>query len=172
MNRIYSNTQSRRLSDGRYVYYPANGTPVYLIPGVDVSEEIIIMLHDMDCEAARRDRVEEDHRYDMGRRRPLEKDNLSTHSTDPVEALPDTTADIFCQLFPEEEPANNALRVLEKCIPLLTPRQQDYIRERFGMRMTIEEIGNRYGVTPQAINNRQNKIYRRLKKLMAERGIT
>ena len=172
MNRFYSNTQSRRLSDGRYVYYPANGTPVYLIPGVDVSEEIIIMLHDMDCEAARRDRVEDDHRCDLVCRQTMVKDNPSTHQTDPIEALTDTTGDIFGQLFPEEEPANGALRVLEECIPELTPRQQEYIRERFGMRLTIEEIGTRYGVTPQAINNRQNKIFRRLKKLMAERGIT
>ena len=88
-----------------------------------------------------------------------------------MEQIPDGTSDIFRQLFPEDKPESKTLDVLAECILQLTDQQQDCIRERFGMQLTIQEIADRDGVTIQAINNRLNKIYKRLKKLMAEHGI-
>ena len=85
--------------------------------------------------------------------------------------IPDGTGDIFRQLFPENKPESKTLDVLAECILQLTAQQQDCIRDRFGMQLTIQEIADRGGVTIRAINNRLNKIYKRLKKLMAEHGI-
>ena len=88
-----------------------------------------------------------------------------------MQQVPDGTSDIFRQLFPADKPESKTLDVLAECILQLTAQQQDCIRDRFGMQLTIQEIADRDGVTIQAINNRLNKIYKRLKKLMAEHGI-
>lgn len=168
MKKHIFNTQSKRLADGRYAYFPVDGEPVYLVPGVDVSEDVIIMLQEMDDDVARQNRTEDDHRFNLDHQRMREVDNANSQSTDPVEEIPDGTSDIFRLLFPEDRTENEALGVLAECILQLTPQQQDCIRDRFGMQLTIQEIADRNGVTIQAINNRLNKIYRRLKKLMAE----
>ena len=166
-----NNDQSKRLTDGRYAYFPADGAPIILVPGVDVSEDVIIMLQEMDDEVARRDRVEEDHRFNLEHSRAKQVDNSNSQATEPMEELPDTASDIFAQLFPDAAVEDEAIRILEECMEMLTPQQQDYIRERFGMQLGVYEIADRDGVSHQAINNRQNKIFKRLKKLMAERGI-
>ena len=59
---LNSNTQSRRLTDGRYAYYPAEGEPIYITPGVDASEEIFILLDQLDHEADLSDRYADRHR--------------------------------------------------------------------------------------------------------------
>ena len=171
MKKHIFNTQSKRLADGRYAYFPVEGEPVFLVPGVDVSEEVIIMLQEMDNEAARKDRTEDDHRFNLDHQKMQEVDNAYSQPTDPMEQVPDGTSDIFRQLFPADKPESKTLDVLAECILQLTAQQQDCIRDRFGMQLTIQEIADRDGVTIQAINNRLNKIYRRLKRLMAEHGI-
>lgn len=169
-NHIF-NSQSKRLADGRYAYFPVEGEPVFLVPGVDVSEEVIIMLQEMDNESARKDRTEDDHRFNLDHQKMQEVDNANSQPTDPMEQIPDGTSDIFRQMYPEDKPESKNLDVLAECILQLTAQQQDCIRDRFGMQLTIQEIADRDGVTIQAINNRLNKIYKRLKKLMAEHGI-
>lgn len=63
--------------------------------------------------------------------------------------------------------ANDMHRMLMEAISMLPPRQQIIIKLRFGMedgiRMTLEEVGNMYGVTRERIRQVEVRALERLK---------
>ncbi len=166
---LNSNTQSQRLTDGRYVYYPAEGEPIYITPGMDVSEEIIILLDQLDHEADLSERYADRHRDALIDciKRKVEDCNDSTDS-DPIEGIADPCADIFSTLYPEENPTSRMIKALVAAMEKLTPQQIDFIYDRFGLQMSEVEIARRDGVTKQAIDNRRSKLFKRIRKLMEE----
>ena len=160
-------TQSKRLPDGRYAYYPACGEPVYITPGVDVSEDVIIMLQEMDREAELTERYEMEHRDDLALRKAMEAaDPNESADEDPIAKIPDPAADICSLLFGEENQPVELRCALEEALTKLTPQQIDYIYDRFGLGLTEIEIAARDGVTKQAVNNRQKKLFNRIRKLI------
>ncbi len=168
-----SNYQSGKLKDGRYVYYPADGKPVYLTPGDDVSADIILLLDGMDHDTALTDRNEKRHR---DTNTELEKKEVSDRNHDShrdvIENIPDPNGDVFSLLFPDSPTTSPLLSMLKTAMKKLTPNQIDFIYDRFGLQMTTLEIAERDHVSHQAINNRQNKIFKRLKKLIEEQEAT
>ena len=166
---LNSNTQSRRLTDGRYAYYPAEGEPIYITPGVDASEEIFILLDQLDHEADLSDRYADRHRDGLIDciKRKVEDCNDSTDS-DPIDGIADPCADIFSILYPEEKPKSRMIEALKAAMERLTPQQIDFIYERYGLQMSEVEIARRDGVSKQAIDNRRTKLFKRIRKLMEE----
>ena len=161
-------TQSKRLPDGRYAYYPACGEPVYITPGVDVSEDIIIMLQEMDHKAALTERHEMEHKDTLTAKIGLKvADPNDSADEDPIAQIPDPAADICSLLFGEEDQPNELCCALEEALTKLTPHQIDFIYDRFGLRLTEAEIAARDGVTKQAVCNRQKKLFARIRKLLS-----
>ena len=162
--------QSQRLADGRYVYYPAQGEPIYITPGRDVSEEIIIMLSQMDHDEELAARYDERHRdYGVSNIQAKVADTNDSTDEDPIDTLPDPRGDILSILFPDEEPTSAMVEILAQVMTELTPQQVDFIYDRFGLQMTETDIAARDGVTKQAVFNRQKKLFSRIRKLFGER---
>ena len=162
--------RSGLLSDGRYVYHTATGEPIYIMPG-EVSQDVILMLTDMDHNEALGERYTEENRSYWAEhvKQKAADDNDSTDN-DPFDCLPDPAADVFEAAFGDEEEPSGLAAAFEQVRIYLTPQQIDFIYDHFGLRLTLEEIARRDGVTPQAIQNRKKKIIARIRKLMTELG--
>lgn len=61
---------------------------------------------------------------------------------------------------------------LKKAHAVLQPQQKELLKRRYEDGKTQDEIAAEDGVKQQAISNREGKIRRRMKKIMAEDGIT
>ena len=163
------NLQSKKLTDGRYVYYPAEGQPIYITPGIDAPEEIIIMLDEMDHDESLSERYEDRHRdYETENIWRKVADANDSADDDPIETLPDPKADVFTILFPEEVQTSELRSALIQAVEKLTPQQIDFIYDRFGLCMSEVDIAERDGVTKQAVFNRQKKLFNRIRKLLGE----
>ena len=71
-------------------------------------------------------------------------------------------------LFPDRAEDSLLLQKLEKAMEKLTEGQQDLIYELYGFCKNMADIAREQDVTLTAIQNRRNKIFRRLKKLIDE----
>ena len=87
---------------------------------------------------------------------------------DPLEQIADPCADIWNQLFPEEEKANQEVLKLQKLIKKLTKQQRKLLSALYDEQKTISEIARAEGVTHAAIQDRRRKIFSRLKKMLSE----
>ena len=166
------NSESRRLPDGRYVYCPAKGDPIVIIPGEDASEEFIIMLDQFDHDEALEWRYESRQRcrtIEAGKR--MTNDANDDFSADPIDNIVDKSADIFRQVFPEMKPSKKLIQKLQVYMGKLTNQQRDFIYDFFGLQMTVEDIARRDGVSHQAVTNRKNKILKRLKAMFEADGL-
>lgn len=162
------------LPDGRYIYVPAHGQPIFLTPGQDgVTEEDILILSGLDHEQAKRldyERKKRDFACEAAKEE-VSDSNTDAH-IDPIENMADPKADIFSLLFPEKEQEDPRLALLHDFIDRLQPQQIDLLYSLYGELKQMTEIAEQEGVTKYAIYNRQQKILTRLKKMFAEAGFS
>ena len=172
MTRNFRNVQSGRLPDGRYIYHPVKGSPIIITPGKDASEEIIIMLNQLDHDEALDDRYDAQHRsFYSETGKAIAKDSGKDMKADPIENHPDPAGDIFQQLFPDRMPTSIRKQKLADYLPRLTDKQREFILDHFGLLMTLEDIARRDGVTHQAVSDRKRKILNRLKQFFEADGL-
>ena len=172
MKRNFRNVQSGRLPDGRYIYHPAKGSPIIITPGEDASEEIIIMLNQLDHDEALDDRYDAQHRsFYSETGKAIAKDGGKDMKADPIESHPDPAGDIFQQLFPDRMPTSIRKQKLADYLPRLTDKQREFILDHFGLLMTLEDIARRDGVTHQAVSDRKRTILNRLKQFFEADGL-
>lgn len=94
--------------------------------------------------------------------------DLSSGYGDPLEQIADPSADIWNQLFPEEDKTKQEVLKLQKLIKKLTKQQRELLYALYGEQKTISEIARAEGVTHAAIQDRRRKIFSRLKKMFSE----
>lgn len=162
------------LPDGRYIYVPVEGKPIFLTPGEDgVTEEDILILSTMDYENSKRqdyDRKKRD--YVIEQKKARENDDACDLNTDPIENLPDPRSEIFSILYPEDHSNDPRLMLLHQFIDKLQPQQIDLLYSLYGELQQMTEIARRQGVTKYAIYNREKKILNRLKKMFSDEGFS
>ncbi len=160
------------LPDGRYIYVPVEGKPIFLTPGEDgVTEEDILILSTMDYEDSKKrdyDRKKRD--YTIEYKKCRESSETSDINTDPIDNLPDPHGDVFSLLFPEEQEQDPRLILLHQFIDQLQPQQIDLLYSLYGELQQMTEIARREGITKYAIYNREQKILKRIKKMFTDAG--
>ncbi len=60
----------------------------------------------------------------------------------------------------------NQIKIIENALKRLLPEQQELIFKAFFCEKTISELAKEKGVTPKAIRNRLDRIYRKLKEIL------
>ena len=168
------NNNSRKLGDGRYVYYSWDDNakaevPHYLIPGENgVTDDLIVTLAAFDHDEALADRYA-DENADYGYRNYLAKAERGDGQVrNPIDEQ-------TCRRWWTTSVSKNdsdKVKLVRSLLDSLTEDQINLIYEIFGERHTQKEIAEREGKSPQSVNNRLNKIKNRVKKLLAERGVT
>lgn len=170
-------------ADGNYVYttWEKRGkkwveVPVCTIPLGDNCEnaEWVIMLdrddHDVDLQNRYQD---ENSDYGFINQTVNKKagNDEDMSDTDAWAAIADPKADIFSQLFPEEEEVDPLVVELMEHMKKLTEDQINLIYEHFGAMKQLKQIcdeenaANGTNKSPQSVGNRKKKIIERLKKL-------
>lgn len=167
------NSYSKKLEDGRYVYYAwdedaKRHVPHYLMAGENgVTEEIIVTLEDFDHDAYLVDRYAEentDYRYR----------NYLTKSANGEAGVKNPLDEQACEHWrsPNRPTGySDEVDLVRSLLDSLTKEQVDLIYAIFGEMRTQKEIaienGNKY---PQAVAKRLDRIKKRLKKLLDNRG--
>jgi hypothetical protein len=138
-----------------------------------LTQDIILLLDQMDHDGDLNDRYEEELR-DPGfekRRKAYESDPEDGDEGDPWNQIEDRNADLTGDCERRETPENpDAAKIREVVEKDFTPEQQDLFFSHFGECKQMEQIrqeeAERTGkpVTPQAMNNRKNKLIRKAAK--------
>lgn len=129
------------------------------------SPEIRAVLDEMDADEDRRldaDRHHMDMVFEAKKRAYC--DNQSEYANDPLEMLPQRKHQSFEEVIRESPCIEQLIKAMDR----LTPEQKDLIFAIYGEMLFGAEVAREQGVTRQAINNRLNKIHKRLKKLMED----
>lgn len=169
-------------ADGNYVYttWEKRGSkwievPVCTIPLGDDGEnaEWIIMLDRDDHDVDLQNRYQ-DENADYGFINQMVNQKAGCDSdmddTDAWAAIEDPAANIFSQLFSEEEEMNPLVAELMEHMKKLTEDQINLIYEHFGAMKQLKQIcdeenaANGTNKSPQSVGNRKKKIIERLKK--------
>lgn len=147
---------------------------IVLTAGQDgVTEDIILLLDQMDHDGDLGDRYEEENKDQKFERklRKYEADPDDDNAVNPWDELEDRNADLTDDAERREQPENpDAARVREVVENDFTPEQQNLFFSHFGECRQLEQIRQeeamRTGkpVTPQAMNNRKNKMIRKAAK--------
>lgn len=168
------NRNSRKIEDGRYVYYSWDDNakaevPHYLVPGENgVTDGLIVTLAEFDHDEALADRYSEEN-ADYGYRNYLTKAEYGDgQARNPIDEQ--TCRRWWTTLVSKND--SDKVELVRSLLDSLTEDQVNLIYEIFGERHTQKEIAEREGKSPQSVNNRLNKIKNRVKKLLAERGVT
>ena len=176
MSKSWKNKENQRLSDGRYVYYRWDDelkreVPVFLTSGSDgVTEEILLVMTDLDHEEELQERYEEENRDYETENQKQKVSAGDEEATDPIESLADRRQDPFSLLDGTQE-ENALVEQLLVLMQKLTPQQIDLIYSLFGEQKYMADIAREQGKTRQAVNNQKNKIINRLKKLFEAAGV-
>lgn len=168
------NSYLKKLEDGRYVYCvwddeKHSEVKHYLVPGENgVTDKLIVTLDGYDHDEKLLERYTEEN-TDYGYRNYLTKTEYGDgQARNPIDEQ-------TCRRWWDASDSNdctNRVDLVRKLLDSLTEDQVNLIYEIFGERHTQKEIAEREGKSPQSVNNRLNKIKNRVKKLLAERGVT
>lgn len=155
-------TGKRKRTD--YIYYPASGAKIVIVPGEnEVSETDIELLHSMDDAE-----VDEQRKYDYridahldayhdGEGGSIAGHNkyLADESTNPER--------VFLEAIDEAEHLD-ALDRLAKAMEHLTAKQKGLFKKKYIDQRTNTDIAQEEGVSEAAIRNRLSKMHAKLKK--------
>ncbi len=153
-----------------YTYESVDGSTFTIHAGEEgISEELILFLKADDNQMELNDRYERDHTdYSfMLRMRDYER-NPDNERGNPFYEFQDEDADIMKILFPDQANDSSMLTKLQQAVALLTKGQQDLIYELFGLCKTMTDVAREQHVSLTAIQNRRNKLLKRVKKLIAD----
>ena len=166
--------ENQRLADGRYVYYrwdeeAQKEITIYLTAGKDeVSEEILLVLEDMDHEEDLQERYADENRDYATENQKLKFSTDSEETVgDPIENLA-TFATNPEYLLEHGDSENALVEKVRQAVEQLTPQQIDLFYALFGEMRSMADIAREQGKTRQAVNNQKNKILNRIKKLLDE----
>ena len=153
-----------------YTYKSVDGTMITIRAGENgVTEEIIRILRESDNDMNLQERYQEENESYSYRNAVEHFEKAPNEDEDhPLERIADGRADIMGILFPDRAEDSLLLQKLEKAMEQLTEGQQDLIYELYGFCKNMADIAREQDVTLTAIQNRRNKIFRRLKKLIDE----
>ena len=155
------NTQS-------YTYESADGSRNTICAGEEgVTEELIQFLRESDSQMALQERNQRMH-TSYAFQNAMERYALSPDAErlNPLEQIPDPSADIMRMLFPEEGEDPWLAEKVREAMEQLTEQQRELIDALYYSRRKVTEIALEQHVTREAIQNRRNKIFRRIRKLM------
>jgi len=168
------NSYSKKLNDGRYVYYSWDEAskaeiPHYLVPGENgVTKDMIVTLAGFDHDDALLERyAKENADYSYS--------NYLSRTERGEEEARNPVDEQACRKWmaaSDTRDSPDKTDLVRSLMESLTEDQRNLVYEIFGEQHTQKEIARRSGRVPQAINNRLCKIKARMKKLLAERGIT
>ena len=153
-----------------YTYKSVDGTMITIRAGENgVTEEMIRILRESDNDMNLQERYQEENESYSYRNAVEHFEKVPNEDEDhPLERIADGRADIMGILFPDRAEDSLLLQKLEKAMEQLTEGQQDLIYELYGFCKNMADIAREQDVTLTAIQNRRNKIFRRLKKLIDE----
>jgi len=153
-----------------YTYKSVDGTMITIRAGENgVTEEMIRILRESDNDMNLQERYQEENESYSYRNAVEHFEKVPNEDEDhPLERIADGRADIMGILFPDRMEDSLLLQKLEKAMEQLTEGQQDLIYELYGFCKNMADIAREQDVTLTAIQNRRNKIFRRLKKLIDE----
>jgi len=153
-----------------YTYKSVDGTIITIRAGENgVTEEMIRIMLESDNEMHLQERYQEENESYSYRYAVQHFENIPNEDEDhPLERIADSQADIMSILFPDHAEDSVLLKKLEKAMEQLTEEQQNLIYELYGFCKNMAEIAREQNVTLSAIQNRRNKIFRRLKKVIDE----
>ena len=153
-----------------YTYKSVDGTMITIRAGENgVTEEMIRILRESDNDMNLQERYQEENESYSYRNAVEHFEKVPNEDEDhPLERIADGRADIMGILFPDRAEDSLLLQKLEKAMEQLTEGQQDLIYELYGFCKSMADIAREQDVTLTAIQNRRNKIFRRLKKLIDE----
>lgn len=153
-----------------YTYKSVDGTMIIIRAGENgVTEEMIRILRESDNDMNLQERYQEENESYSYRNAVEHFEKVPNEDEDhPLERIADGRADIMGILFPDRAEDSLLLQKLEKAMEQLTEGQQDLIYELYGFCKNMADIAREQDVTLTAIQNRRNKIFRRLKKLIDE----
>ena len=162
------NTRKTNEENTVYTYKTQDGNTWTIRAGENgVTEEMIAFLRENDRETELQDFYQEKNCcYSLQNVLACFENEALGNETHPLENIADPSADIMDILFPESTENSPLMIKLDAALAQLTPAQLDLIHELYGCRKSMAEVAREHGVSRQAINNRQGKILRRLKKLM------
>ena len=151
-----------------YTYRSADGTTQTIRVGEDgVTEEMIILLRDSDRELDLQERYQEENSSYEYRNAVQRFEKIPNEDEDhPLDRIADPKADITKGLFPDKAEESLLLKKLETAMTQLTDGQRDLIYELYGFCKSMADIAREQEVSYEAVQNRRNKIFRRLKKLI------
>ena len=153
-----------------YIYKSVDGTTITIRAGENgVTEEMIRVLKESDNEMNLQERYQEENENYFYRNAVEHFEKVPNEDEDhPLDRIADSRADIMEILFPDHAEDSVLMKKLEKAMEQLTEGQQDLIFELYGFCKSMADIAREQDVTLTAIQNRRNKIFRRLKKLIDE----
>lgn len=170
-SRYNPNRRSFVTEDGKLAYIvwdeesKRDITHYYEIGSDGITEELVIMLdendHDWDL-SERYQRDNEDYKFQNELRKHYE--NSEDFSSNSVENIIDTNADICSILFPDIELTNGAVKKAAEFISTLTEDQQLLVYDHLGSMLQLTEIRRKTiartqkPTTQQAFSNRWKKI--------------
>lgn len=102
----------------------------------------------------------------------MDMSQVTTSLDTPVDDEGETSMGDLIADHAAENPMNNLIKeanheIVETVLSTLTPREADILRMRFGINadrpMTLEEVGQHYGVTRERIRQVENKAIRKLR---------
>ena len=158
----------------KYTYYSwdtgaKKEVPITITDGENgVTVEHIILLKEFDHEEQLQERyVKENLDYATENKKEKFYRGDENVAEDPIDglAMNKTNPDFFLY---EDEVVDPQVEQLLRLMDKLTPTQIDLIYDHYGARRYLADIAKDANSSPQAINNRKNKIITRLKKLFAE----
>ena len=155
-----------------YTYKSVDGTTITIRAGENgVTEEMIRILKESDNEMNLQERYQEENESYSYRNAIEHFEKVPNEDEDhPLDRIADSRADIMGILFPDHAEDSLLMKKLEKAMDQLTEGQKDLIFELYGFCKNMADIAREQDVTLTAIQNRRNKIFRRLKKLIDEEG--
>lgn len=158
----------------KYTYYrwdveTQKETPITVTVGEDgVTAEHIILLKEFDHAEQLQERyVKENLDYATENKKEKFYRGDENVAEDPIDGLATNKINPDFFLY-EDEVVDPQVEQLLQLMEKLTPVQIDLIYDHYGARRYLADIAKDANSSPQAINNRKNKIITRLKKLFAE----
>jgi hypothetical protein len=175
-----------RFNDSRDSYVDENGNYIYTrwvkrsngkwerevvatIPFTDENRDIIILLdqNDHDCDLQER-YDEENADYSIRNQRSNahgDSADADDFVTDPIDSIKDPNADVFSQLYPDEQPVDPRVQEMEQFVRSeLSDEQQDLFFGHMGEGKFLEDIRREQEtetgkkVTKQAVHGRWDRI--------------
>lgn len=102
-----------------------------------------------------------DNKEENNNRREGRRHQSYSNDNDKRDSFVDETVDVERNVLQNIENAK-----LKAALDKLLPQQQELVRKVYFENISITEIAKGLGITKQACNDRLNKIYKRLKKLL------